>query len=76
MARIWKFLTDTRVLAMIGIAALAAILMIGAAVLGVGLLWAAIVGLVLLACWGIWWMLRRAWRARKARQQERKGFSL
>ena len=68
MARIWKFLTDTRVLAVIGIAALAAILMIGAAVLGVGLLWAAIVGLVLLACWGIWWMLRRAWRARKARQ--------
>ncbi|MDN4039573.1 type VI secretion system membrane subunit TssM [Massilia sp. YIM B02443] len=68
MARIWKFLTDTRVLAVIGIAALAAILMIGAAVLGVGLLWAAIVGLVLLACWGIWWMLHRAWRARKARQ--------
>ena len=68
MARIWKFLTDTRVLAVVGIAALAAILVIGAAVLGVGLLWAAIVGLVLLACWGIWWMLRRAWRARKAKQ--------
>jgi len=68
MARIWKFLTDTRVLAVIGIAALAAILVIGAAVLGVGLLWGAIVGLMLLACWAIWWMLRRAWRARKARQ--------
>ena len=68
MARIWKFLTDTRVLAVVGIAALAAILVIGAAVLGVGLLWAAIVGLVLLACWGIWWMLRRAWRARQAKQ--------
>jgi len=68
MARIWNFLTDTRVLAVVGVAAFAAILVIGAAVLGVGLLWAAIVGLVLLACWAAWWMLRRAWRARKARQ--------
>lgn len=68
MARIWKFLTDSRVLGTIGFAALAAILVLGASVLGVGLVWAAIGGLLLLACWGIWWMLRRAWRARVARR--------
>lgn len=68
MARLWKFLTDSRVLGAIGLAALAAILVIGAGLLGVGIVWAAIGGLVLLACWGIWWMLRRAWRARKARK--------
>ena len=68
MARIWNFLTDTRVLVVIGVAALAAILLIGAAVLDIDPLWAAIVGLVLLACWGAWWMLRRAWRARQAKQ--------
>jgi len=68
MARLWKFLTDSRVLAAIGLAALAAILVIGAGLLGVGIVWAAIGGLALLACWGIWWMGRRAWRARKARK--------
>lgn len=68
MARLWKFLTDSRVLAAIGLAALAAILVIGAGLLGVGIVWAAIGGLALLAFWGIWWMLRRAWRARKARK--------
>jgi len=67
MARLWKFLTDSRVLGSIGLAALAAILVLAASLLGVGLVWAAIGGLVLLACWGIWWMLRRAWRARVAR---------
>lgn len=68
MARLWKFLTDSRVLAAIGLAALAAILVIGAGLLGIGLVWAAIGALALLACWGIWWMVRRAWRARKARK--------
>lgn len=66
MARLWIFLTDSRVLATLGIAALAATLVAGAILLGVGLVWAAIVALALLACWGIWWMLRRAWRARLA----------
>ena len=68
MSRLWKFLTDSRVLGVVGITALAAILVLGASALGIGLVWAAIGGLVLLAGWGIWWMLRRAWRARKARK--------
>jgi len=49
----------------LGVAALAALLVLGALVIGVGLLWAAIAGLLILASWGLWWMLRRAWRARK-----------
>ena len=68
MARLWKYLTDSRVLAAIGLAALAAILVIGAGLLGLGIVWAAIGALALLAGWGIWWMLRRAWRARRARK--------
>lgn len=68
MSRLWKYLADSRVLVVIGIAALAAILVLGAGLLGIGIVWAAIGGLALLACWGIWWMLRRAWRARKARK--------
>jgi len=68
MARLWKYLADSRVLAAIGVAALAAILVIGAGLLGLGIVWAAIGALALLACWGIWWMLRRAWRAHRARK--------
>lgn len=68
MARLWKFMTDSRVLAAIGVATLAAILVIGAGLVGLGIVWAAIGGLALLACWGIGWMLQRAWRARKARK--------
>ena len=67
MARLWKFLTDGRVLAALGLTACAALLVLGAALFDIDLLWAAIAGLLLLAGWGIWWMLRRAWRARKAR---------
>jgi type VI secretion system protein ImpL len=68
MARIWQFLTDSRLLVAIGVAALAACLLIGAGLLGIDLIWALIVGLLLLACWGIWWAIRRHIRARMARQ--------
>ncbi len=68
MARIWQLLTDSRVLVAIGIAALAACLFIGADLIGIDLIWAAIAGLVLLACWGIWWAVRRHIRGRAARQ--------
>lgn len=68
MARIWQLLTDSRVLVAIGIAALAACLFIGADIIGIDLIWALIVGLVLLACWGIWWAVRRHIRGRMARQ--------
>jgi len=68
MARIWQFLTDSRVLIAIGIAALAACLFIGADLIGIDPIWAPIVGLLLLACWGIWWAIRRHIRGRAARQ--------
>lgn len=68
MARIWQFLTDSRVLVAIGIAALAACLLIGADLVGIDPIWALIAGLGLLACWGIWWAIRRHIRGRAARQ--------
>ena len=68
MARIWQLLTDSRVLVAIGIAALAACLFIGADLIGIEPIWAPIAGLLLLACWGIWWAIRRHIRARAARQ--------
>lgn len=67
MQRIWTFLLDTRTLAVIGIAALAGLLLLGADAMRVGLVWVAVVlGLVLLA-WLSVWAVRR-WRARQAAQ--------
>jgi len=68
MARLWQFMTDRRVLVAIGVAALAAILVIGAELTGAGMIWAAIAGLALLACWGTWWAVRRWLRGRAARR--------
>ncbi|MBQ5949669.1 type VI secretion system membrane subunit TssM [Massilia sp. ST3] len=68
MARLWQFLTDRRVLVATGVAALAAILVAGAEAIGAGMIWAAIAGLVLLACWGSWWGVRRYLRGREARR--------
>ena len=68
MARIWQFLTDSRVLVVIGMAALAACLFIGADLIGIDPIWALIAGLLLLACWGIWWAVRRHIRGRAAKQ--------
>ncbi|RZA35400.1 MAG: type VI secretion system membrane subunit TssM [Lysobacteraceae bacterium] len=68
MARIWQLLTDSRVLVAIGVAALAACLFIGAGLIGIDPIWALIAGLLLLACWGIWWAIRRHIRGRAARQ--------
>ncbi|WP_020655562.1 type VI secretion system membrane subunit TssM [Massilia niastensis] len=68
MSRFWQFLTGRRVLVAIGVAALAAILVAGAEAIGIGVIWAAIAGLVLLACWGLWWGVRRHLHARAARR--------
>jgi type VI secretion system protein ImpL len=68
MARIWQLLTDSRVLVAIGIAALAACLLIGADLIGIDPIWALIAGLLLLACWGIWWAVRRHLRGRAAKR--------
>src|SRR3989344_4692218 len=71
MQRIWLFLLDPRVLAVIGLLALAGLLFIGADALRVGALWAA--GAVLLLgvlAAAIWWHRRRqASRAGQALEQ-------
>ena len=66
MARLWQFLTDSRVLGVIGLAALAALLLLGADTLQVAAIWAGMVALALLAGWGIWWGARHHYRVRAA----------
>ena len=66
MARLWQFLTDSRVLGIIGFVALAAFLLLGATFLEVALVWAALAGLALLAVWGAWWFTRRHYLLRQA----------
>jgi type VI secretion system protein ImpL len=68
MARLWQFLSDRRVLAVIGIGALAAFLMSGATSIDVALIWAALLGLLLLAGWGVVWLVRAWLRKREARR--------
>jgi len=68
MARLWQFFGNGRVLAVIGIAACAAFLYLGADTLDIALLWAVLAGLVLLAAWGAWWLVRAARRKRVAAQ--------
>lgn len=65
MQRLWKILSDTRVLILLGFAALAAFLFIGADQLEVALVWAAaLLGLLLLVWLGCW--LYKRWKARRA----------
>jgi type VI secretion system protein ImpL len=64
MTRLWQFLTDRRVMAVIGTAAFAAFLFLGADSLDVAALWTVLAGLLLLAAWGIVWLVR----ARRRRQ--------
>jgi type VI secretion system protein ImpL len=65
MARLWQFLTDRRVLAVIGIGVLAALLLLGATSLDVALIWAALLGLLLLGAGGLAWLIR-AWLRKRA----------
>ena len=64
MARLWKFLTDSRVLVVIGITALLGFLLLGAETFEIGLIWSLIAALALLALWGLYWGARRLWRKR------------
>lgn len=68
MARLWKFLTDSRVLVVIGITALLGFLLLGAETFEIGLIWSLIAALALLALWGMYWGARRLWRKRVARR--------
>ena len=67
MQRVWQWLLDPRVMAVLGVAALAAFLFVGADTLKIGLVWAAVVLGGLLALWAIVWGVRR-WQARRAGQ--------
>ncbi|NMM38561.1 MAG: type VI secretion system membrane subunit TssM [Glaciimonas sp.] len=68
MQRIWQFLTDTRTLVIIGFAALAAFLFLGARALQIAAIWVAIILLAAFVAWLSFWLLKR-WRAGKASQQ-------
>lgn len=67
MARLWQFLSDRRVLAVIGIgvaAALAVLILPELESPEEAVLWALLLGLVLLAAWGVW-RLVLAWRRKR-----------
>lgn len=66
MARLWQFLTNSRVLGVLGLAALAAFLLIAADSFEIAAIWALLAGLVLLAVWGLVWLVRAARRKRAA----------
>lgn len=63
MSRILNFLTDTRVLSALGIAAICAFLFLGANTLKVAMIWALAASLGILLVWGAIWL----WRRRKNR---------
>ncbi|THC42547.1 type VI secretion system membrane subunit TssM [Massilia sp. Mn16-1_5] len=66
MARLWKFLTDSRVLVVIGITACIGILFLSADTFELGAIWAVIGALVLLALLGSYWGVRQLLRKRAA----------
>lgn len=68
MARLWKFLIDSRVLVVIGITSLLGFLLLGADTFEIGLIWSLIAALALLALWGMYWGARRLWRKRLAQR--------
>ncbi|MFT3721058.1 type VI secretion system membrane subunit TssM [Pseudorhodoferax sp.] len=67
MKRIWTYFYDTRVLTVVGLAALAAFLFLGAETLKVALVWAALAFALFLLVWGVVWLVQK-WRARRAGQ--------
>ncbi|MBA4110461.1 MAG: type VI secretion system membrane subunit TssM [Leptothrix sp. (in: Bacteria)] len=70
MQRIWQFFLNPKVLTVLGVAALAALLFLGADTLQLGLIWAAVVlGLIALA-WLTVWAVRRAKSAKASSQLE------
>lgn len=66
MRRLWQFLTGSRVLGIIGLAALAAFMFLGADTLQLGAIWAGAALLALLLGWGIFWGARHQYRKRAA----------
>jgi len=67
MQGLWLFLLDARTLAVLGVAALGALLWLGADALHAGVVWTVGVAVVLALAWlTVWW-----WRRRQARQAGR-----
>lgn len=66
MRRLWQFLTDSRVLGIIGLAALAAFMFLGADTLQLGAIWVGAAALALLLGLGIFWGARYQYRKRAA----------
>jgi type VI secretion system protein ImpL len=67
MNRFWTFLMDVRVLSVLGLAALAAFLFLGAETLQIGLVYAALALAVVLTLWLIVWIARKLIARRAAR---------
>ncbi|MGC4061692.1 MAG: type VI secretion system membrane subunit TssM [Aquabacterium sp.] len=70
MQRIWQFFLDPRTLAVIGLAALAGLLFVGADALRIGLVWAGLVLALVLLAWGVVWGVRRHKAQQAARSLE------
>ncbi|MES2091182.1 MAG: type VI secretion system membrane subunit TssM, partial [Pseudomonadota bacterium] len=70
MQRIWQFFLNPTVLVVLGVAALAAFLFLGADTLQIGLIWAALVLGLLGLAWLVVWLVRRAQAAKAASQLE------
>ena len=67
MNKIWTFLLDPRVLAVIGLLALAGLLLLGADALRVGMVWGLVLLGVVLLSWAAVWGYKR-WQTRQAAQ--------
>ena len=70
MNRLWSFLLDARVLGVIGLAALAAFLFLGADTLKIGLVYAALALGALLLVWAGVWVTRKLYARRAAQRLE------
>lgn len=70
MNRFWNFLFDPRVLGLLGIAALAAFLLIGARELQLALVYAGIALALVLLAWAIFWTVRKVRAVRAAKRLE------
>jgi type VI secretion system protein ImpL len=70
MNAIWTILTDIRVLSLIGVAALAAFLFVGASTLQIAAVYAAIALGVALFIWGMVWLVRKILANRAAKRLE------
>ena len=70
MNRLWTFLTDVRVLSVIGFAALAAFLFLGASELQIGLVYAGMLLGAIIVIWMVVWAVRKVLALRASRRIE------